>query len=215
MMYWVLSKKLMWRLLLDDVKFTPHSYQIQTLFINILKTLFFISWIWKLISCLVVREMKRKEGRKSKGREREEERIVHRRIALIQFLQKKGLLWKNNGTIWRIVLRKFLEHKLFSKLWVVRKVWNFTKKRKSMKYWWISQIVYSHFLIENWKVKMLGTITAHIDIEKLNERGKKKMLNAKLERHLARPHTLPYKVSTFIYTSLLPVQCTGYFFLLK
>ena len=42
-----------------------------------------------------------------------------------------------------------------------------------MKYWQISQIVYSHFLIENGKVKMLGTITAHIDIEKLNERGKK------------------------------------------
>ena len=57
-----------------------------------------------------------------------------------------------------------------------------------MKYWWIDQIVYSHFLIENWKVKMLETITTHINIEKLNERGKKKKkLNAKLERHLARP----------------------------
>ena len=50
---------------------------------------------------------------------------------------------------------------------------------------------------------MLETITAHINIEKLNERGKKKKkkkkLNAKLECHLARPHTLPYEVSTFIY----------------
>ena len=48
---------------------------------------------------------------------------------------------------------------------------------------------------------MLETITTHINIEKLNERGKKKKkkLNAKLERHLARPHTLPYEVSTFIY----------------
>ena len=45
---------------------------------------------------------------------------------------------------------------------------------------------------------MLGTITAHINIEKLNEIGKK-MLNTKLECHLARPHTLPYEVSTFIY----------------
>ena len=27
----------------------------------------------------------------------------------------------------------------------------------------------------------------------------KKRLNAKLKRHLARPHTLPYEVSTFIY----------------
>ena len=27
----------------------------------------------------------------------------------------------------------------------------------------------------------------------------KKMLNAKLERHLARPHTLMYEVSAFIY----------------
>ena len=48
---------------------------------------------------------------------------------------------------------------------------------------------------------MFGTITAHINIEKLNERGKKEKekLNAKLERHLARPHTLPYEVSAFIY----------------
>ena len=45
---------------------------------------------------------------------------------------------------------------------------------------------------------MLGTIIAHIDIEKLNERGKK-VLNAKLERHLARPHTLSYEVSAYIY----------------
>ena len=43
-----------------------------------------------------------------------------------------------------------------------------------MKYWWIDQIVYSHILIKNWKVKMLGTITTYINIEKLNERGKKK-----------------------------------------
>ena len=48
------------------------------------------------------------------------------------------------------------------------------KKKKSMKYWKIGQIVYSHILLENWKVKMLETITAHINIEKLNERGKKK-----------------------------------------
>ena len=46
--------------------------------------------------------------------------------------------------------------------------------QKSMKYWWIDQIVYSHFLIKKWKVKMFGTITARINIEKLNERGKKK-----------------------------------------
>ena len=71
-------------------------------------------------------------------------------------------------------------------------------KKKSMKYWQIGQIVYSHFLIEKWKVKTLGTITAHTNIEKLNERGKKR-LNAKLERHLTRPHTLPHKVSAFIY----------------
>ena len=45
---------------------------------------------------------------------------------------------------------------------------------------------------------MLGTITTHIDIEKLNERGKKR-LNAKLEHHLARSHTLSYEVFAFIY----------------
>ena len=44
------------------------------------------------------REKKRKGG-KSKGREREEERVVHIRIALIQFLRKKGILWQNNGTV--------------------------------------------------------------------------------------------------------------------
>ena len=49
---------------------------------------------------------------------------------------------------------------------------------------------------------MLGTIIAHIDIEKLNERGKK-VLNAKLERHLARPHTLSYEVSAYIYILIL------------
>ena len=38
-----------------------------------------------------------------------------------------------------------------------------------MEYWRIGQMVYSHFLIENWKVKMLGTITAHINIDKPNE----------------------------------------------
>ena len=43
------------------------------------------------------------------------------------------------------------------------------KKKKSMKYWRIGQIVYSHFLTENWKVKMLETTTAHINIEKPNE----------------------------------------------
>ena len=43
---------------------------------------------------------------------------------------------------------------------------------------------------------MLGTITADIDIEKLNERGK-------LECHLARSYTLPYEVSAFIYINVL------------
>ena len=58
---------------------------------------------------------------------------------------------------------------------------------------------------------MLGTIISHIDIEKLNERGKK-VLNAKLERHLARPHTLSYEVSAYIYIyidfgSTLELEC--------
>ena len=50
-------------------------------------------------------------------------------------------------------------------------------------------------------MKPLGTITAHINIEKLNERGKK-MLNAKLEHHLPRPHTLLYEVSAYIYIDI-------------
>ena len=83
------------------MNFIPYSYQIQTLFINILKKKKIISWIWKLISCLVVREMKRKEEEKV----REEERVVNRKIASNNFFKKKGLLWKNNGTIWRIVLK--------------------------------------------------------------------------------------------------------------
>ena len=52
---------------------------------------------------------------------------------------------------------------------------------------------------------MLGTITAHINIEKINEKSKKR-LNAKLERHLARPHTLPYEVSAFIYILILMID---------
>ena len=57
------------------------------------------------------------------------------------------------------------------------------------------------FSLFNRKVKILGTITTHINIEKLNERGTKR-LNAKLEHHLARPHTLSHEVSAFIYTSV-------------
>ena len=41
-----------------------------------------------------------------------------------------------------------------------------------------------------------------ITVKTLNERGKKKMHNAKLECHLAGPHALPYMVSIFIYTSV-------------
>ena len=48
-------------------------------------------------------------------------------------------------------------------------------------------------------MKTFGTIIAHINIEKINERGKKKRLNAKLEHHLARPQILPYEVFAFIY----------------
>ena len=68
----------------------------------------------------------------------------------------------------------------------------YKKKKKSMKYWRIGQIQKTE------KVKMLETITTHIDIVKFIERGKK-MLNAKLERHLTRPHTLPYDVFAYIY----------------
>ena len=50
-------------------------------------------------------------------------------------------------------------------------------------------------------IRKLKSKNAWDHIEKLNERGKKR-LNAKLERHLARSHTLPYEVSAFIYTSL-------------
>ena len=67
-----------------------------------------------------------------------------------------------------------------------------------MKYWRIGQIQKTE------KVKMLETITTHIDIVKFIERGKK-MLNAKLERHLTRPHTLPYEVmrSLLLYIYIL------------
>ena len=95
--------------------------------------------------------------------------------------------------------KKISRTQTFSKLWVVRKVWHFIKREKKyMKYWQIGQIVYSHFLIENWKVKTFGTITAYINIEKLNERGKKR-LNAKLERHLTRSHILLCEVFAYIY----------------
>ena len=74
------------------MNFTPHSYQIQTLFINVLKTFFFISGIWKLISCLVVRKMKRKEGK-----EKRRKRVVHRRIALNNFFKRKVFFEKIMG----------------------------------------------------------------------------------------------------------------------
>ena len=57
-------------------------------------------------------------------------------------------------------------------------------------------------------MKTLATIIAHINVEKLNESGKKK-LNVKLERHLARPHTFPYEVFAFICTRHRPAQCAG------
>ena len=79
------------------MNFTPHSYQIQTLFINVLKTFFFISGIWKLISCLVVRKMKRKEGRKKQGKEKRRKRVVHRRIALNNFFKRKVFFEKIMG----------------------------------------------------------------------------------------------------------------------
>ena len=132
------------------MNFTLDFYQIQNLFINIHKTLFFFLIMGK--------------GRRESCTYKD---------CIKKILQKKGVLWKNNGTVSRIVRRKFLEHKLFSKLWFVRNVWNFIKKKKrkkrKMKYCRIGQIVYSHFSIENWKVKMLETITTHINIEKPNE----------------------------------------------
>ena len=69
-----------------------------------------------------VREMKRKEDRKKsvKGKGRKE--ICTQKDCIKQFLQKKGILSKNNATISMIMLRKFLERKLFLKLWAVRKV---------------------------------------------------------------------------------------------
>ena len=79
-------------------------------------------------------------------------------------------------------VKKISRTQIFLKIMGYEKSMKFSLKKKSMKYCWIDQIVYSHFLIKNWKVKMLGTITAYINIEKLNERGKKR-LNAKLEHH--------------------------------
>ena len=52
-----------------------------------------------------------------------------------------------------------------------------------------------------------------ITVKTLNERGKKKMHNAKLEWHLAGSRALPHMVSAFIYTSVKPAQCAGSFFI--
>ena len=38
-----------------------------------------------------------------------------------------------------------------------------------------------------------------VTVKKLNERGKKKRPNAKLECRLIGPHAFPNKISTFIY----------------
>ena len=71
------------------MNFTPHFYRIRTLFINILKTLFFFYYLnleTNIMFGCKGDDRKEKKGGRSKGREREEERVVHRRIALIQFL---------------------------------------------------------------------------------------------------------------------------------
>ena len=46
-----------------------------------------------------------------------------------------------------------------------------------------------------------------VTVKKLNERGKKKkMLNAKLERYLARSHALPHEISAlYIYIYILMI----------
>ena len=49
-----------------------------------------------------------------------------------------------------------------------------------------------------------------VTVKKLNERGKKKMLNAKLKRHLARPHALTHEISTYIY---IYIYIDDYFFI--
>ena len=52
---------------------------------------------------------------------------------------------------------------------------------------------------------MLRTITTRFNIEKINERGKRR-LNAKLEHHLIRPYTLLHEVSAlyiYIYIYIL------------
>ena len=43
-----------------------------------------------------------------------------------------------------------------------------------------------------------------ITVKKLNERGKKKMLNAKLKRYLARSHAHPHEISA-IYIYILMI----------
>ena len=45
-----------------------------------------------------------------------------------------------------------------------------------------------------------------VTVKKLNERGKKKMLNAKLEHYLARFHALPHEISAlYIYIYILMI----------
>ena len=109
MIYWVLRKKLMWHLLLNGVK---------TWILHAILT--------KFTLCLLISSKHFFFFLMGKGRR---ESCTYK-DCVKKFLQKKGLLWKNNGTVSRIVRRKFLEHKLFSKLWVVRKLRNFIKKEK-------------------------------------------------------------------------------------
>ena len=47
------------------------------------------------------------------------------------------------------------------------------------------------------------------EVKKLNERGKK-MLNVKLERHLARHHTFLYEFSAFIYIYIDSIRIDKY-----
>ena len=67
------------------------------------------------MSPLVVRGLKRKEKWKKFGKGKGRKESCTEKDCIKQFLQKKCILSKNNGTISRIVLRKFLKRKHLSK----------------------------------------------------------------------------------------------------
>ena len=97
--------------------------------------------------------MKEKEKREEKVREgKEKKRELYIKRCINTISSKAYSSWKNNN------VQDHLKD-------CAKKKYETSSKRKSVKYWRIEQIMFSHFLVENKKTR--GTVITHFDIEHL------------------------------------------------